>query len=694
MRRMLEDVRAALHQSQRDDPLLPELVGLITALTTAEGLSARLTAWIALQEWTRFGTRTLPAQSAAGGDAALGSTTPSGTELAAADTARLRLLLHTLSVCAPLREEMRTAVGAMFVECDATDLLAETGMPSDRGFLAEGSERLWGKILPEPREPRNLDQFIRRCFRRGSQVTRFASWPPELFHRFSETTLPGPGSPAWSSVSESFENAVRLLCARVAAQGLAPKLRSRSHSGPVSASPFARLPAIAERLLCATPDTMPEITEAWLAAIAGCRAEMAEIHRQIGGEGVSVDIVFGLDVLDRCLSRLDLMGRIVTTPEGLARSALIHRLLASLVHHAHEQRSLRAHTGTNLRLLYRRIVERSSETGEHYIARDRNEYRHLLLAAIGGGVLTVGTAVVKITMSGWHMAEFLHGLAYGFNYAISFLILHHCHLVLATKQPAMTAATLATIMRHSSGSDRIELIVDRIARITHSQLAAAAGNVLAVGAGALAFSNLWQLMFGHTFIEPERAQKMYDSFGPLTSGTVFFAAFTGVILWLSSVIGGWIDNWSAFHRLPQGLADSSWGVRFAEPWRRNVAAWGTNISLGLMLGMIPSVATFFGLPLDVRHVTLSTGSLMMACGSLGAGWWSGGWFLNAAAGIAVMFVLNLGVSFALSLWLALRALEIPQADQNQLLRRLLARLVTNPGAFILPPRSAMKGESL
>ena len=37
----------------------------------------------------------------------------------------LRLLLHALTVCAPLREGMRTAVGAMFVECDATDLLAD-----------------------------------------------------------------------------------------------------------------------------------------------------------------------------------------------------------------------------------------------------------------------------------------------------------------------------------------------------------------------------------------------------------------------------------------------------------------------------------------------------------------------------------------------------------------------------------------
>ena len=51
----------------------------------------------------------------------------------------------------------------------------------------------------------------------------------------------------------------------------------------------------------------------------------------------------------------------------------------------------------------------------------------------------------------------------------------------------------------------------------------------------------------------------------------------------------------------------------------NVAGLGGNVALGFLLGMSPVVAAFFGLPLDVRHVTLSTGSLAMAVSTLGAG---------------------------------------------------------------------------
>ncbi len=687
---LLTDLRAALHASQRDDPLLPLLAHRLTAFTVASGSADRLDSWIALQDWTREGVRI---HTGAGDE---------GAKLASGDTIRLRLLLHALEECAPVRSRVQGAMAALFAEADACGLLAEAGMPSDRGFLAEASGRLWAKVLPEPRDTQDLCQFVRRCYRNDSQVARFQRWPAELFHRLIEAVMPPAGSPAWAALRQSVSDAIRLLCARVEAQGLAPKLRSRSHTVPVVESPFFRLARAADGLLAAWSDPHAPAAVEWPAAIAACRSEMAEIHRQVGGEGVSVDIVFSLDVLDRCLMRLELLGSILSSPPGLERATLTHRLLSRLVVHVHQARSLRALAGSNLHLLHRRIVERSSETGEHYIARDRSEYRHLLLAAAGGGVLTVGTTAGKLLAHELHLSDFPQGLVYGLNYAISFLILHHLHLVLATKQPAMTAATLATILREQRGSGRLDDIVDRIARICHSQLAAAAGNVIVVALGALAFTTLWELTFSSTFLDHDAAEKTYASFSPLNSGTVFFAALTGVILWSSSLVGGWLDNWSAWHRIPQGIADHPLGVRLGRArmerwggvWRRNIAAWGSNISLGFMLGMTPAFGHFLGLPLDVRHVTLSTGMLFTACGSLHDNWYGNGFFLLAIAGIFTMFVLNLGVSFTLSLWTALRALEIPAADVRDLLRRLGVRMLTHPGDFILPPKTPMKGHDL
>jgi len=46
----------------------------------------------------------------------------------------------------------------------------------------------------------------------------------------------------------------------------------------------------------------------------------------------------------------------------------------------------------------------------------------------------VVTGSVKTAMSGWDVPDFTHGLLYGLNYAISFLLLQRFHLVLATKR--------------------------------------------------------------------------------------------------------------------------------------------------------------------------------------------------------------------------------------------------------------------
>src|SRR6185369_9782496 len=159
--------------------------------------------------------------------------------------------------------------------------------------------------------------------------------------------------------------------------------------------------------------------------------------------------------------------------------------------------------------------------------------------------------------------------------------------------------------------------------------------VIVVSAGAFAFVHLWQFVIGRPFMTGEAASAIYVQFSPLNSGTVFYAALTGVILWLASVIGGWFDNFSAYHRLPLAIAQHPaqryLGIermaRWGESLARNGAGWATNVSLGFMLGMTPAIGHFLGLPLDVRHVTLNSGILTLATASLGRRWFGEGAFL-------------------------------------------------------------------
>jgi site-specific recombinase len=116
----------------------------------------------------------------------------------------------------------------------------------------------------------------------------------------------------------------------------------------------------------------------------------------------------------------------------------------------------------------------------------------------------------------------------------------------------------------------------------------------------------------------------------------------------------------------------------------NIAAWSTSISLGYLMGFMPEVAHFFGLPLDVRHVTLNSGMFAFAAVRFGSHAFSQLWLYSAVAGIAVMFVLNLGVSFAVASFVALRAYDVGSKERRSILRDVLNQIVKSPLRFLYP----------
>ena len=595
------------------------------------------------------------------------------------------------------KERFFAALSSLLAEGDGAPLFGDVGVPSERGFLSELGDRLSAKLIPAPRDAHDLADVVYRLFRSEADVALFASLPLSDFHRLVRSVEEGLSPEASAALARAFADGFRLLLTRVNAHGLSRELRSRSTPGPISASPFHRVLLSGEALLDAWRSGAPlgPAMQAFGRDSGECRKEMRAIQRRLEEAGVSVEVVFGLEVIDRCLTRTALMATVLECPSGPERSRAIHRLLSRLIRLAHDDRSVRHLVRWNLHLLDRKIVDRSGQTGEHYVASGPSEYRHIWLAAAGGGLLTVGTAAVKMLVHEWHLAPFPESLLYGLNYAVSFLLMQAFGFMLATKQPAMTAAALAQIMREAKGQeDRDEKVAGFFARLTSSQLAAATSNVLSVAAGCALFVGGWQLLFGHGWVDEKVARETFLVLSPVDSGTVFFAALTGVLLWMGSLAGGWFENWSAYHRLPEGIARHPLGRlvgrdrmrRFAAALERNASGWATNVALGLLLGFAPAVGRFFGIPFDVRHVTLSTGQLALASASLGERWFAEGALLRGLAGIATMFVLNLSVAFTLSLTNAARAYDAEEGEVTGALKQVLKRIARRPLDFVRPPR--------
>jgi site-specific recombinase len=63
------------------------------------------------------------------------------------------------------------------------------------------------------------------------------------------------------------------------------------------------------------------------------------------------------------------------------------------------------------------------------------------------------------------------------------------------------------------------------------------------------------------------------------------------------------------------------------------------------------------------------------------------WLYSAVIGIAITFVLNLGVSFALASFVALRAYDVGHKERTALLRYAFRQMISSPLKFIFPVRA-------
>ena len=588
---------------------------------------------------------------------------------------RLRLLVEALERVPAASARFVGTMRAVLGRTRAIKLFAEVGMPNERGLWAETTDRLARRLLPEAPAPDELWMLVSKIIRSVDDLAWLGAAADPLLHR-----LAAIGGTAWAPLRASVVDAISMITTRIAALGMAEAFRSRTAVSGIRDSPLYHLTR-------ARPQEMP-------ALIAAARTHLDHVHIALEERGVSIDVVYSLDSIERGLARIELLLPFADPDDDIEPTYEIRAVIAAVGLGLVGARSFSQLMSDNLRLLARKVIERAGRTGEHYVTSSKREYWKMMASAAGGGVLTCGTAAGKFLVKWGHWPLFIDGMLSSVVYAGSFIIMQLLGFTLATKQPSMTAAALAGTIRESAGPGRLDALVPLITRIARSQFAAVVGNVGAVIVTATAVDQILQRIRGAPFLDAASATATIASFDPIGSLTVFYAALTGVLLWMSSLVAGWFENWVVYRRLPEAIEHHRYRERLGRKrmarWARflesQAAGFGGSIALGFLLGLLPVFAKFFGLPLDVRHITLSAGSLTFAISSLGTDAISSGPVLRAFAGIGVIGLLNFGVSFALALVVALRARDVQSGERRTLPAAVLRRLFTRPLEFFYPPR--------
>ena len=611
--------------------------------------------------------------------------------------ARLQTFMAAVQAQPALEARLKAWWQKLVETVEVTTLLADFGFAPRTAFFSELAERLRRKLLPGTPETIDTSELFSLVAPTRFDAQWMAALPDEqvsgLAHLLA-TDLQAD-TLRWQLC---LMDALTYCTAQIRATGFAPQLRLRMDRANDDDRAFHALSGDVDTFRAAF--FKPVRDEAALQAaidqyrmrLDTCRQAINGVYEHLDKNGISVGMVFMLRQLRERIVRVrELLDALVTPTPAVA--AL--KLLARRVTIGQDGKSIGALISANSTLLSAKVAERSAETGEHYITRDRSAYRDMLGKAMGGGAITALTTLLKFMVVAVGLSAFWSGFWAGMVYACSFVVIQLLHLTLATKQPAMTAPAMAAKLKDidsPQAPNSIEVFVDEVTHLVRSQVAAVLGNIFMVVPAVLLVNVLVQLLLGQPMISHKEAVHVLETL-TLLGPTLFWAAFTGLILFSASLIGGWIENWFVLHRLDSAIAHNPrfttlLGAERAGRWslfmRGNISGFASNISLGLLLGLIPAFTGFFGLELQARHVTLSAGQLAAAGASLGlnalslpAFWW-------CVAAIPLIGALNLGVSFYCAFRLALQAHNVNWLARARIRRVIWVRWRRHPRSFFVP----------
>ena len=546
----------------------------------------------------------------------------------------------------------------------AIRLLSLTGVSENYNIISEIKERIFHRFIPIASFENDLAEIFRVVFTEVDD----AQWIEDNYDLIFPPIMNLLQSHGFQSdfIVDDLRDAMIIVTSQIAAIGTHREIRRRLESTNLASSHFIKIGRSNDVLL----------------EISHCREHLQRLKFSLEMTGVSVNLIYQMEKLDALLDRLESLFYLQMNELGQSRSKLIAQFIGGLIRDEIHQDGLREFLKEHLHLLTRKIVEHAGEKGGLYIANNQEERAKLFNAAAWAGMLAALASLFKIIIGNFHFPYVVEGFFFFINYTIIFLCMQKWHLALATKLPSYTAAALSKSFEAFKSDKKISKVVIEIQKIFKSQMIAAAGNLIWLIAICIIIDWSYYLFKGHHILPTDKAFYTIKKHNLIQSGTVFYAFLTGIILWISSIMSGVTENWLVFINTPHilkesptlnRLMDRKRLVAFAEKLPEICGSMAGNISLAALLSIPIVIHNISGIPLDVRHVTLSSGSIIFAFNALN--WDLSLWplMLSMVLSIFVMGALNFGVSFYFATQMAALAQNIDNRHLKTILKFVLIK---------------------
>lgn len=626
---------------------------------------------------------------------------------------KLQVLTALVGEQPELRRALRDALLWLVNDKHCIRLFTDSGIMADEGFFSGLWRRIGSRVLPEEHNDDQLRDALTELFARERDYLWVSGVGDDIWIclldalQFEDVGV-GMGQTHQRMHLQMLE-ALQVISYRIAAIGLDPELVRNHPAIEHYESPFVMQNVelrefMEERKRAMTEKRLPTVDDKQLLVLLQqCEQVIGKVRKQAAQTGASVRLTALLRRLRDLIERQKALLQLIEFRDPHALNIDRVRLFKRLVKTECLRYSVRTWGGRAMDLLASRIMQNASRAGEQYITTTRSEFFHLFRSAMGAGFIVAIMAWIKIGLATTPRSPFGEALAFSANYVAGFVLMYVLHFSLATKQPAMTANAIAQSLDGEGGSrqHRIDALVELVVRTFRSQFIAVAGNLILAVPLAFAIARAVLAQTGHHTMHVEKAEYLLHDADPLALHVWIWGAITGVWLFVSGLISGYYDNRAIYDRVPQRFARFSLfrrllsnqaRQRLANYVERHFGGLMGSIAFGLMLGSTAAIGRILGLPVDTLHVTFTAANSAYAVNALPdrPGWEA---LLRIAAGVTVIGLMNLSVSFGLAMWVALRAQRVRFAESRALIGGLFKRLLTTPSHFFWPPRDPVLGDS-
>ena len=615
---------------------------------------------------------------------------------------KLALLSDILNEDKELKIAFNKKLIAMIGKAKQSALLTQTNLLSRRGLFSELRKRAFYKLLPNIYDDKELSGIVNIIFYKKTDWIWINDIPTDKLACFFMDlgVVPSSDLPIDHYIVREILNDVYVLSQVITSLSIDRSIVKNFESVLTIESPFMQLhERIGEYISGIKNGEITRETEhpkcnEVMDAINACTLFVNTIRQSNSQFGTSIELALVLQKLNKSLERMHELLHLLVKEEEMNYFFHLINFIKKIVKLENQKNSIRKFFNDTISLLVYEMTEHSGKTGEHYVTSTIKEYFQMFYAALKGGVAVGFMVVLKYLINALHLPIFQDTLLKAFNYSFGFVGIQLVQGTVATKQPSMTAATIAQSIESHVESEEIIELGEFVIRVFRSQFIAVAGNLLLAFPVAFGISWGWFELTGAPIASAEEAIHKLESLNPFSSLCVLHAAIAGIMLFLAGILSGIADNANVYNKYPQRikmhrglcrLIGQKRAIRLGDYIENNLGTLTGSFTLGFLLAFVAFSGFIFGLPLDIQHVSFATGNAGLALATLLVhGQVNGYALLMAGLGIVLIGIANITVSFSLALIVAIRARGIKLTRTGSLIGYLIKQFFTRPMAFFMP----------